>query len=270
MQPTQQATLARFTAASQGDERVIASFLGGSYAAGTSDPYSDLDLYLITTDEAYPQFFSEREAFLRQLGEPVFQEDFNGFGFDMLIFIFSDGVEGELAFGRASAFDHLHGGPFMLLVDKKGLLTGKSFAWNKPTAASQRETLRHMMYWFWRDLSHCAVALARQRLWTAQGHLEELRRTCVNLVRLQYDPSNWAADYEKLERVVPEEQLHLLHATFVPLERTACLQAMTVCVSFYREHAVPLAESYNLIYPTELEKVVCDRVEKLCQIRLRG
>ena len=62
-----------------------------------SDAYSDLDRYLITTDEAYEDFFARREAFMRLLGEPVFLEDF-GIP-DIVFFIFPDGTEGELGFG---------------------------------------------------------------------------------------------------------------------------------------------------------------------------
>ena len=47
-----QAVLNYFVTAGLADERVVAAFLGGSYARGTADAYSDLDLYLITTDEA--------------------------------------------------------------------------------------------------------------------------------------------------------------------------------------------------------------------------
>ena len=37
-------------AACQQDDRIVAAFLGGSYVTGTADDYSDLDLYLLTTD----------------------------------------------------------------------------------------------------------------------------------------------------------------------------------------------------------------------------
>jgi hypothetical protein len=269
VQPAQQATLARFTAACQRDERVIASFLGGSYATDTSDAYSDLDLYLITTDEAYAAFFAERKAFLKQLGEPVLQEDFNDFGFDMILFIFTTGVEGELALGREGAFDLLHGGPFTPLIDKKGILTEKVFPWNKPTEAAQREICRHLLYWFWRDLSHFAKVVARSHLWAAQGDLEKLRLTCLNLIHLRYDPTDWPAEYLNLE-TAPQEQLQVLHLTFVPPERTALLQAMTICVSFYREHAIALAKRFNLLYPADLDKVVCNQVEKRCQLQLKS
>src|SRR5438552_11519282 len=87
-----QVVMNRFVAAGLADERVVAAFLGGSYARGTIDEYSDLDLYLITTDEAYDDVFTGREAFLRRLGEPVFLEDFHEYGFDMVTFIFGDGT----------------------------------------------------------------------------------------------------------------------------------------------------------------------------------
>ena len=68
----QQAVLRRFVAACEQDERVVAAFLGGSLAAGSADEWSDLDIYLITTDEAYEDFLDSRKAFIRRLGEPIF------------------------------------------------------------------------------------------------------------------------------------------------------------------------------------------------------
>ena len=61
----------RFVAACQADAQVVAAFLGGSYAKGTADTYSDLDLCLITTDAAYEDFLAGRAAFIRRLGEPA-------------------------------------------------------------------------------------------------------------------------------------------------------------------------------------------------------
>jgi predicted nucleotidyltransferase len=132
----------RFLAACREDPRVVAAFLGGSHASRTADEYSDLDLYLIVDDQHYGTFFAERRAFLGRLGEPVFFEDFSEFGFDMVVFIFSSGVEGELTLGRASGFDHIHGGPFEVLVDKEGILEGRVFPLHQPSQVEQRETLR--------------------------------------------------------------------------------------------------------------------------------
>ncbi len=149
-----QVVVNRFVAAGQADERVVAAFLGGSYARGTADAYSDLDLGLITTDEAYQDFFAGREAFLRLLGEPVFLEDFHGDGVDIVFFIFPDGTEAELVLGRESHFNHIHRGPYRILLDKKRILAGAVFHGYEPAQAEQIETLRRLVYWFWHDLSH--------------------------------------------------------------------------------------------------------------------
>ena len=256
-----QVVINRFITACQADERVVAAFLGGSYAGGTADAYSDLDLGVITTDEGYEDFFAGREAFIRLLGEPVFHEDF---GSAMtLFFIFSDGIECELAFGRESRFDHLHSGPYRVLLDKKRILAGAVFPWHAPTPTEQVETLRRLVYWFWHDLSHFITAMGRGQLWWAYGQLEALRLVCVNLARLSQNFSDadvGAEGYFKVEQAIPAEQLSPLQATFCPLERGAMLEAALVIVRFYQQLAPPLAQTHGITYPTDLERVMSDRL----------
>src|SRR6266542_1108037 len=95
----QQAFMDRFVAVCRTDARVVATFLGGSSVKGTADASSDLDLTMITTDDAYADFTAGRKEFLDQLGEVVFLEDF-----DLphnVFFILSDGTEGEIWIGSA-------------------------------------------------------------------------------------------------------------------------------------------------------------------------
>src|SRR5215210_5763743 len=211
----QQAVLQRFVAACEADKRVAAAFLGGSFARGTADEHSDLDLYLITEDPFYDDFFGERQAFMRGLGQPVFLEDFNDFGFDMVLFTFADGVEGELALARESRFDHIHGGPDKVLVDKKGLLAGKTFPLYKPAEEDQRRTRHHLVYWFWESLSHFITAMHREQVWTAYGSLDEMRMRCLKLARLAHDFTTEHTAYSNVEQVLPKEE-------FVALEATCC------------------------------------------------
>ena len=264
-----QVIMNRFVAAGLADERVVAAFLGGSYAKGTADVYSDLDFGLITTDEAYDDFTASREAFLRRLGEPVFLEDYHGGGADFVFFIFSDGTEGELGLGRESHFTHIHVGPYRVLFDKKGILAGAVFSWHEPAQAEQIETLRRLINWFWHDLSHHFITpMARGQLWSAYGALEELRLTCVNLARLRQNFQDAAEGYEKVEQVLPVEQLAPLQATCCPMERGAMLQAALLIVRFYQELAPPLAQTHGIPYPADLARVLYDRLEQLCQIHL--
>jgi hypothetical protein len=253
--------LDRFVAACQADERVVAAFLGGSYARGKADPYSDLDLGLITSDEAYESFLAGREAFIRLLGEPLFFEDF-----DLpsnIFFIFPDDTEGELAIGRESAFTHIHGGPYRVLLDKKDILAGAVFPWHEADLTEQVETLRRLVYWFWHDLSHFITGLGRGQLWWAHGQLELLRRMGVELARLRHNFSAAAEGYEKVEKALPVEQLAPLQATYCPLEREAMLQAVHLILRFYQDLAPPLAQAHGIPYPAELERVMVARLEKL-------
>src|SRR5215467_1772781 len=232
-----------FVAACRADERVVAAFLGGSYARGTADAYSDLDFGLITTDEAYDNFTASCEAFLQQLGEPVFLEHYYGGNADFVFFILSDGTEGALALGRASHFTHIHVGPYQVLLDKKGCLAGAVFSGHEPAQAQQIETLRGLINWFWHNLLHHFITpMARGQLWSAYGALEDLRLACVNLARLKENFQAEAEGYEKVEQALPVEQLALLQATLCPMERAAMLKAALLTVRFYQELAPPLAK----------------------------
>jgi predicted nucleotidyltransferase len=268
-QPHHQAIMNRFVAACHADERVMAAFLGGSYARGSTDAYSDLDFGLIVTDEVYDDFFAGRETFIRLLGEPVFLEDYHGGDADFVFFIFSDGTECELALGRESHFNHIQIGAYIVLLDKKDILAGAVFSGHEPAQAEQIETLRRLINWFWHNLLHHFItSMARGQLWSAYGALEELRLTCVNLARLRQNFSAEAEGYEKVEQAIPVEQLAPLQATCCPLDRDAMLQAALVIVRFYQELAPPLAQAHGIPYPADLARVMCDRLEQLCNAHL--
>lgn len=264
LQPNHQVVLDRFIAACRADDRIVAAFLGGSYARGAADEHSDLDIYLITTDESLDEFSNQREAFLHLLGEPLFIENF-----DMpnhVFYMFADGTEGELGFGKESDFAHIHGGPYAVLVDKKHVLDGVVFAGQEPASDEQIEKLRRFMYGFWHDLSHFATAIGRGQLWWAGGQLEQLRRFCVNMARLQHnfkDTEVGEEPYFKIEKAMPVEILEPLQATFCPLEKEALLEAGFVILRFYREMATSLARKHGVPYPDLLDQIMVGRLEKL-------
>ncbi len=185
------------------------------------------------------------------------------------IFIFPDGTEGELGFGRESHFNHIHSGPYRVLLDKKRILAGAVFPRREPAPADQIETLRRLVYWFWHDLSHFIIAMGRGQIWWAYGQLEALRRYCVNLARLRQnfaDADVGEEGYFKVEQAIPVEQLSSLQATFCPQEEGAMLQSVLVIVLFYQELAPFLARTHGITYPADLERVMVDRLEKLRSI----
>jgi predicted nucleotidyltransferase len=257
-----QATLERFTAVCQRDERIMAAFLGGSYARNTADAYSDLDLYLVTTDEAFKDFYIQRHDFMQRLGEPVFIEEFDNP--NLVFYILADGTEGELGIGHQSAFSGIHSGPYEILVDKQEILAGLVFPDYKPDFTEQTEKLRRLIYGFWHDLSHFITAIGRKQLWWAQGQVEALRRCCTNLARLRsnFDDTGVGEEaYFKIEKEMPVEMLSDLRATFCRMDEREILEAGFILVRYYKQQAVPLTKTHGIIYPKELERVMVRRLE---------
>jgi predicted nucleotidyltransferase len=262
----------RFVAACQADARVVAALLVGSYARGAADAYSDLDLYLLAEDDAYDDLLAGREAFVRRLGEPVFLEDFGSAV--SLYSILSDGIEGELEFGRESELSHVFSGACRVLLDKKRITAGMPIPWHEAAQPQlkQMETLRRQVCWFWHDLSHFMTAIGRGQLWWASGQLEALRLYCVNLARLRQnfsDPEVGAEGYFKVEQALPVEQLSPLQATFCPQKPGAMLRAALLIVRFYRELAPDLARMHGMIYPDRLDRMMSARLDDLCEARLK-
>lgn len=253
---SQKCVIESFAAICAQDDRILAAFVGGSFATGTADAFSDVDLYAIVRTDAYDGFLAVHRDFVERFAEPVFLEHFDGFGFDMFVFILKNGVQGELGIARPDHFLHIHGGPFQVLVDKEGLLEGVEFPWQQPTRGQQLEVLREALHWFWRDVSLYAVAMARHRLWTAAGYLASMRRRCIDLARLDADFGAWADGYEKLEDAVQEGVLANLEGSFPVFDAAAMANAADWLISFYRRLAPELAGRHGVEYPLALERVV--------------
>jgi predicted nucleotidyltransferase len=260
----QEAVLERFITICRQDERFVVAILSGSNAQGKADAFSDLDLGLITTSEAYEAFIAKKGEFIQQLGEMLFFEDFDNP--NMAHFIFRSGVEGELAMGREDALDQLHSGPSQVLLDKKGLLQGDWFTPPVSPPSSQVDILRRLIYGFHHDLSHLITALGRGQLWWAAGQIEMLRGMCVSLARLQHDFSSFASTdepYFKVDKDMPVELLAPLQKSYVRLDLTELRQSTDIILRFYREVAQSLAAKHGLDYPEELEHLMLERLSKI-------
>ena len=93
-----------------------------------------------------------------------------------------------------------------------------------------------------------------------------MRLMCVNLARLRHnfaDPDVGSGPLFKVENALPVNQLSPLPATIVPMETGAMLQTVFAIVNFCRQLAAPLAGEHGLDYPTGLERVMLERLEKL-------
>ncbi len=264
LHPNHQAMVDRFVSACHTDERVTAAFLVGSYVKGKADAHSDLDLYLITTNEAYEDFIAEHAAFIRLLGKPLFMEDFDLPG--IVFLIFPDSSEVEISFGRESQLSQILNEPYKVLLDKKNITSSVISRERQVDHKEQIEKLRRLIYWFWHDLSHFITALERRQLWWAHGQLGALRLYCINLARLKNNFSDQDVGeegYFKIEQAIPIEQLSALKATYCPMEEGAMLEAADLILRFFRDIATSLATTHGITYPERLDKLIFEKLERL-------
>lgn len=255
--------VAGFRRAVASDGRVIAAFIGGSFAEGTWDEHSDLDLYLIADDAAYDQVFAGRRSFVEAMGPVVLAEDFDGFGFDMVVFMLADGVEGELGLAPASAYAHIHGGDYRVLHDPGNVLEGAEFPRQHPTAAQRKRSLHRTVAWFWRQLSLFATATARGRVWSAHGYLDAARREALDLVWWIDLPHSWPGGYEKLETHAGVERAVPIAATCVGLTPDDQVKAADRLADFVALHGRSALAASGYDYPVSLETTVRGKLDSL-------
>jgi predicted nucleotidyltransferase len=243
------------------DERVVAVFEGGSRARGEDDEHSDVDMTVLLTDEAAGEVLAAKEAFVRTIGPALFVEDF---GIEHMAFvIFDDGSELEVHFHALSDRDQIHAGPHRVLLDPHDVLLGRTFPAAAPDADARSRALREVLMWFWHDLGHFTTAVTRGQLWWAAGQLEQLRNTCVNLVRLELGGEAEDEPYWKLDAEIDTGPLEPLRSTFVPVDREALLGAGREILAFFRIHGRAAASAAGMAYPSELDRVIGSRLDGL-------
>ena len=241
------AVVERFRKACEQDDRVLAAFLGGSLAAGRADEHSDLDLYVVAREDACAELIERRQEFVAAWGDPAFVDvtaDFEGLGFDMLHFVLTDGVNGEVAIGHPGNFRRTHGGPHRVLVDKAGVLQGVEFPLASMSSEERRAGGRRALSWFWLHVLGLAKALARDKLWVVHWQLEQLRGCLWQLLPAAELPA-------------PEARIHerVLAHSLVGLERDELLGAAGRLVDTYHALAPAAAAHYGVAVPEALVRV---------------
>jgi predicted nucleotidyltransferase len=85
------------------DDRVAAAWLGGSLAAGTADPYSDVDLRVAVADEPFDGFVADWERLLERLAPTVLRRKIGTPESPILIAITPEWLRFDVAVARAAA-----------------------------------------------------------------------------------------------------------------------------------------------------------------------
>jgi predicted nucleotidyltransferase len=103
------------------DERVLAVYLIGSYATGQADPFSDVDVHLVVTDDSADWYADHWDDVLRQLTGPTVLVDalpglIGGLG------ITADWLHVDLIVHPLASFDRFQYDGVRVLFDRDGTL----------------------------------------------------------------------------------------------------------------------------------------------------
>jgi predicted nucleotidyltransferase len=256
------ALIARFAAACTDDERIIAAFVGGSVARGTADDHSDLDLCVVTTDDGFDDVFADRASIVRSLGRPLFLEVW-GDEHPEVFAILDDGSVVEMFFVRQGDLPAAQVGAIIPVIDRHGVLAAVELPVRPVDRRDLVAATRDVLAWFWHDADHLTTALARGHAWWAYGQVEALRGHCVNVVRLRAGRPSEPEPYWKLDADLSTDPLEELRRTIVPIELPALSRAGRDLVVYFGRHGREAAATYDLEYPTELERIISSHLDEL-------
>ena len=249
----------KFEQIAREDPRVLSAFLGGSLADGTEDDFSDIDIYYILEEQSYSDFTSQMRARLAEMGPLVFLEQHNNFGFDLILFIFQNGVKGELGLGTTKNLKTLHAGPYKVLVDKKGLLDGFVFPFQPPLEGKDlKEYVEKQLRWYWYWYSVFLSAVARERLWSAFTQLQQMREYAFKLIALAHHPQRIPG--QRFERTVPRPVRDELGNSSLPqYTRRSMITSGDKMTEILKREIKQLLVSSYANYPADLEVTVLNK-----------
>jgi predicted nucleotidyltransferase len=243
----------------KGDPRMEALLVYGSRAGGSADRFSDLDIGIVTADDAFDAVVADARGLIGKLGRPLFLDDFGEPR--ELHAILANGADLELIIDRAS--DLVLEGPHRTLFDHAGVVERAEAKGPPVLEPVDADDLRRRIVGYWHDVEHFVTALGRGNTWWAYGQLDELRRAYLNLARIEAGQAPEDEAYWKLHDALPAKRLAELRATVAPPEIGPMRDAALSLLDRYREVARKLAERDGVPYPDELDRLISGRLRSL-------
>jgi predicted nucleotidyltransferase len=258
----QSSLINRLTGAFAKDERILACWLRGSFAAGTTDKYSDIDMAISVKDEQFHQAFEAAQEITKSAGEKLVAwnspKDVNGAGFTCF---YSDCNFLDLKIYRASRTGYQNNAPARVLFDRKGLI--------RPRAGPEREEhlgpplneqVKWKMVYFWICAYSAIRFLKREEFWYAAGMINAIRGTLAQLFWLWKHPGEltdmsfvvWGVVRRDLDSELQDE----LASTVGKAEKAELVSALGKLMDIFERYARRIADETGAEYPEKLVEVV--------------
>jgi hypothetical protein len=223
----------------QGDARVPGMVLGGSFAGGRPDFYSDVDLYLIVRDEDFSTVLGEKERAAAAPGPMLtgFVPDHLGpDGDEMYIAVYDGPIHADFNYVRRSTLQpHWKLGTRVVLKDTDGTLEAAVRASRglKPLPPSPEAlNIIHNKFWTW--CWYVFGKIARGELWEALSGVHVIRTLALAPV-MAWEAGIPPEGYRRLESRADEESRRRLAATVPTLGAASLYSALQVEIDLFRD-----------------------------------
>lgn len=198
--------IGRLEAAVEQDPRIAAFWLQGSLADSTADPLSDVDAYLAIEDDAFDEVYSERTAFVQQLGSVLFVTDTTLPGLRGLCCLLDGPVKLDLFYEALSAAPAVERPAVRVLIDKAALGARLRTGWQPSREAAARRA--DMLFRLVMQGAAWPVRLLRRGQWAtfAMVELELINDNLALLMAARVDPALAFKNRLSFPRRLPEKQ----------------------------------------------------------------
>ncbi len=250
------------------DECVIACALTGSFASGSADEYSDIDLDILLDPSQSRDFFHNLPKTLAKIGNVLAYRESRWA--DRTVFVhFEDSSlfrRLDLHFYYTGKYSFPQSGVAYEIIferDKANLpVVGQEEELNE---IDPRTFLERRINTFLMQRMVNVRELKRGSLWHAYDSLQSGRLQIIDMLRCIYTPNRVTAGTKNLEEDLPRDVLTDLRNLISPLSVESIAQATLFSLSFVERYIKPFFKVNNMVYPERLANAIRD----LCKSELK-
>jgi hypothetical protein len=242
------------------DPEIVGMALGGSFAGGHPDEYSDLDFKIVVEDEAFDRALDRRRALAESCGHVVAAFTGGHVGEErLLITLYDDLLHVDFLVVRLSDLaEQNHGRPVHVLWERDGRLSAALPGEPAHDPAADLEWMEARM-WTWVWYTHSKIL--RGELYEAIDALNVVRGWVLfRLTALRAGEPTRGARFA--EERIGDRAAEFARTAAGPLDREALLEALRASVRLYLEMADPLLEHHGLEKAGEARVAVRDALER--------
>ena len=258
--PRHRARLEAACRAAMEDPDVVGMALGGSFAQGRPDEYSDLDLKIVVEDESFDRALGRRRELAEACGHVVAAFTGGHVGEErMLITLYDDLLHVDfLVVGLSDLAEQNHGRTVHVLWERDGRLSQVLPGEPAHDPAADLEWMEARM-WTWVWYTHSKIL--RGELYEAIDALNVVRGWVLfRLTALRAGEPTRGARFA--EERIGDRADEFARTVAGPRDREPLLEGLRASVRLYLEMADPLLERHDLEKAHEARAVVLEALER--------